>query len=200
MALPVAAALASRAAMRRELQESRDFAELILENMGEVVFRADAEGRWIFLNPAWEQLTGYTVSESLGWLTTRLLHQEDFAKAQEIYPGIVSGALREIQLAQRFTNADGETRHIVASVRRLADAEGNFIGTTGNIRDVTQERGAEERLRESERRFQTLADLSSRDQRQWRCPAIRIGGVGQCRVECHFGHALVFCLKTTILD
>ncbi|GGO95434.1 hypothetical protein GCM10011329_19610 [Stakelama pacifica] len=160
MALPVAAALASRAAMRRELQESRDFAELILENMGEVVFRADAEGRWIFLNPAWEQLTGYTVSESLGWLTTRLLHQEDFAKAQEIYPGIVSGALREIQLAQRFTNADGETRHIVASVRRLADAEGNFIGTTGNIRDVTSQLLAEEQLRASEERFRLLAEAA----------------------------------------
>lgn len=61
--------------------EVRELERSMLENMREVIFRTDARGRWVFLNPAWENLTGYTVQESLGWSTTKLLHPEDAAEA-----------------------------------------------------------------------------------------------------------------------
>ena len=160
MALPVAAALAGLAGTRRELRASRDDARSILENMREVVFRTDATGRWVFLNPAWEKITGYTVEESLGWQTTRLLNREPLEEAREIYPKLISGELNECQLEQEFSDAAGENHHIVVNVRRLTDEEGNFIGTSGNIRDVTLRKAAEVRLRESEERFRLLAEAA----------------------------------------
>ncbi|GAB5349693.1 PAS domain S-box protein [Alteriqipengyuania sp. 357] len=160
MALPVASALAGLAGMRRELRESRDTAQSILLGMRDVVFRADAAGRWVFLNPAWEDLSGYTVEESLGWPTTKLLTYESLEDAREIYPKIVSGELRDFQLEQVFTDAAGARHDIVVNVRRLADEDGNFAGTAGNLRDVTPQKTAERHLRESEERFRLLAEAA----------------------------------------
>lgn len=160
MALPVAAALAGLATTRRELRESRDSARSILENMREVVFRTDAKGRWVFLNPAWEELTGYTVEESLGWPTTKLLDANDYQEAVAVYPKFVSGELQDCQLEQVFIDAAGGSHNILVNVRRLTDDDGNFIGTAGNLRDVTLRKAAETRLLESKERFRLLAEAA----------------------------------------
>jgi len=158
--LPVAAMLAGSAAVRRDLRMSRDFSTVILENMTEVIFRTDEQGRWVFLNPAWEALTGYSIVESLGWPTTKLLHPEDYEAAARIYPRLVSGEISEIQLNQRFRDASGQWRHIEVSVRRLSDEIGNFTGTIGNIRDVSEAKAAAAQLRESEARFRRMAEAA----------------------------------------
>lgn len=41
-------------------------AEKIVNNITEVVFEIDLNGNWIYLNPAWEQLTGLKVIDCLG--------------------------------------------------------------------------------------------------------------------------------------
>ncbi len=158
LGLPVSALLAGLQRTRAELKRRRDLSQSMLENMREVIFRTDADGRWVFLNPAWEQLTGFPVATSLGWRTTRLLHPDDRASANRIYPRLISGEVQELLLRQRFHGADGECRHIEVSVRALRGADGVFEGTIGNIRDVTENHRAEAALRESERRFQVLAD------------------------------------------
>ncbi|MFX8539168.1 hypothetical protein ABTL98_18955, partial [Acinetobacter baumannii] len=58
ISLPFAAAIAGRERIREELKRSRDFSETLVSSMQEIVFRTDAERRWIFLNPAWETITG----------------------------------------------------------------------------------------------------------------------------------------------
>lgn len=161
MGLPVASTLATREALRRELKDSHDFAQSILDNVGEVIFKTDAKGCWTFLNPAWEQLTGYPVEHSLGWPTTRLLHPDDLAAAAETYPKIVSGEIDACTLRQRFSTAADDCRYIEVVIRRLAGANGEFLGTTGNIRDVTSSVLQQEALLASERMHRLLADHSS---------------------------------------
>jgi PAS domain S-box-containing protein len=156
--LPVAAMLEGRARDRNELRRSRDDKQEILDNIRDIIFRTDEQGRWISLNPAWEKLTGYTVAESLGWPTTKLLHPDDFQATADIYPSIVSGDLQETTLRQRFTDRSGDCRHIEVSIRRLADESGQFAGTIGNIRDVTEQTRQAQALADSEKRFRTLAE------------------------------------------
>ncbi|NJC35173.1 PAS domain S-box-containing protein [Sphingomonas jejuensis] len=160
MGLPVAAALAGREALRRQLWDAQTFTTTMLDNVQEIIFRTDAAGRWIFLNPAWETLTGYAIEESLGWSTTRLLHPDDRQVALETYPMITSGEVAETTLRQRFYRADGECRHIEVRVRRLVDATGTFIGTTGNIRDVSEAVQREAALADSEARFRCMAEAA----------------------------------------
>jgi len=158
MGLPVAATLSSREADRRTLRRERALSRSMLENMREVVFRTDAKGRWVFLNPAWEAMTGYSVAESLGWSTTRLLHPDDRDAAAKLYPRIVSGEMQEASLRQRFTDRNGDERHIEVSIRALFERDGGFRGTIGNIRDVTEQTRSVAALAEREAQFAFLAN------------------------------------------
>ena len=158
--LPVAAMLAERVRDREALKQSRDETREILDNVREIIFRADAQGRWTSLNPAWEELTGYTVEESLGWPTTRLLHPDDYAQTRSISSKIFSGEIEEVDLVQRFARKSGELRTIEVGIRRLADAEGRFAGTIGNIRDVTEQKAQEQALAASESRFRMIGETA----------------------------------------
>ena len=158
--LPFASVLSTRDRTRAELKYARDFSDTLLAAMQEAVFRTDAEGRWIFLNRAWETLTGYSVEESLGWHTARLLHPEDRTHAATHYPRIVSGEIEETTLKQRFYTASGESRHIEVTLRRLASADGTFDGTIGTIRDITAAVATQRALEDSEVRFRRLAEAA----------------------------------------
>ena len=158
--LPFASALAGRDRIRADLKRARDFSDTLVVTMQEVVFRSDAEGRWIFLNPAWEKLTGFSVAESLGWPTTRLLHPDDRAQAAMGYPAIVSGAVTEATLNQRFFTKSGESRQIEVTLRRLAAENGAFEGTIGTIRDITHSVATQRALADSEARFRRMAEAA----------------------------------------
>lgn len=158
--LPVAALLESRDHIRDELRERSEFANFILQNVGDVIFRTDATGHWTFLNDEWEELTGYTVEESLGWSTTRLLVPEDFAEARSVYPRIISGEIGECVLSQRFTDARGGVHHIEVTVQRFVDEGGAFAGTVGNIRDVSDRVRQQNALADSELRFRRMAETA----------------------------------------
>ena len=158
--LPFASALAGRDRDRADLKRSRDFSDTLVSTMQEVVFRTDAEGHWIFLNPAWQTLTGYSVAESLGWPTTRLLHADDKIQAGKGYPNIVSGAVTEATLNQRFYTRSGESRQIEVTLRRLAGKDGAFEGTIGTIRDITHAVATQRALADSEARFRRVAEAA----------------------------------------
>jgi PAS domain S-box-containing protein len=158
--LPVAAAVSGRNAISKRLVAARDFTQTILDNVDDIIFKTDAQGRWIFLNPAWERISGYTVAESIGWSTARLLHPDDRAAANETYPLLARGEIGEAVLNQRFLRRDGEYRHIEVTVRRVANDDGSFAGTIGNIRDVSIRIAQERALADSERRFRRMAEAS----------------------------------------
>jgi PAS domain S-box-containing protein len=157
MSLPVAAALAGRDRLREELNDSRIFVGSILDNMSDVVFRTDVRGRWIFLNPAWTQLTGRSVKDSIGIFTPRTFHRDDIAILRTLWPDIVTGRAKDVTMPLRVMRPGGECRHVEVSTRRIVDDHGRFGGTTGTVRDVTERRRTEHELAARDRQLDLLA-------------------------------------------
>ncbi len=151
--------LRDRARLRRTMAENEAQATSLLEHVGEIIFRADPKGRWTYLNPAWEKLTGYDVATTLGEQSTRLLHPDDFAVTRDLYPRMVAGEYEHLSLLQRYRHADGSWRHVHVSMVRLTE-KGKYVGSTGRIRDVTEENMAREALRHTERRYRRLSELA----------------------------------------
>ena len=158
MGLPVAAVLAERNATKRDLDQSAKFTALITDNLSEVIFRTDDKGRWIYLNPAWEKLSGFLVSDWIGKEPFRLVIPADRRNAQQISAQLASGEIAAATLRQRFKHADGSTHHVDITAHRLVDDDGKFIGAVGNIRDVTEMVTQQDIIAASESRFRRIAE------------------------------------------
>lgn len=160
-ALPVAAAIAGQRRAAARLHDSEALRASITDNIREVVFRADRAGRWVFLNPEWERITGRRVAECLGRPVQDLIAAEDRVDCDTAFAELIAGDCDELEIRFRFVRADGRVRWAEALARRHIDASGSVLGSIGSIRDVTERVEQHAALAASERELRLLADHSN---------------------------------------
>jgi len=81
---------------------------LILEHLHEAVEMADADGRLEYVNPAWEELTGWTAAEALGKTPAELLRSDAHPDAfwEAIDAALEAGRTWSGRLSSRAKNGD----------------------------------------------------------------------------------------------
>jgi PAS domain S-box-containing protein len=117
----------------------------VVDALGEVVFRADSEGRWTWLTPAWTRLTGYGIQESLGSPIRDLLLADEREHFAEQIRGFLHGDESTMRGPIPFRRADGSTGWAGIRAHLTYDASGNVSGMLGTLNDVTR-RVEEQRL------------------------------------------------------
>ena len=156
--LPVAASLSSKQQLRTELQRQQALTNSMMENIQEVIFRTDAEARWQYLSPAWTELTGVPVEASIGQLVYAQLDPEQQRGAINVFADLASGKVDRSLKERHLTAPDGSLRTIEVSQRVLRGEHGEYLGTVGNIRDITLRKQALKELEESEDRFRQASE------------------------------------------
>ncbi len=132
------------------LRESETRYRQVADTLQDVLFQTDATGRWTFLNPAWAEITGSSIAQSLSAPCADAIYPDDRA----IFATLIEAAQRA-QSANvptrvlRFTAKDGELRWLEVALRANFNAMGEFRGTAGTLRDVTEKVRAEDALRET---------------------------------------------------
>jgi diguanylate cyclase (GGDEF)-like protein/PAS domain S-box-containing protein len=103
--------------------------------MHEILFELDAAGRITFLNPAWQQLTGFPIDEAMGRPFTGFLMDEDVI--DDFDPEFL-GELREKNRELRMRTADGRGLWASLDADAQQDDSGRFSGIIGTLSDITQ--------------------------------------------------------------
>ena len=120
----------------------------VIEQLRDVFFRTDLAGLWTFLNPAWTTLTGNPVESSLGTHYLSYVHPSDRGVLLDAFRPLWDGTVESTVVEIRYFHRAGGYRWVEASTHSVRDADGQFGGTMGTLRDVTERRAAnEERLR-----------------------------------------------------
>jgi PAS domain S-box-containing protein len=137
------------------LRESERKLRLIAENATDVIFAYDMDRRLIYVNPALEAFTGYTVAELEEKNFINWLYPEDEAKMLPLWEDLFAGKGFSAE-EFRIVTTDGQIKWCLSSWGPLYDESGQQIGVQGRERDITERKRAEEGLRESEGRFRLL--------------------------------------------
>lgn len=137
------------------LSESEEKFRTLIENQGEGVGITDENDVFVFANPVAEEIFGVPQNG----LTGRSLH--DFIGADNVLVLQRENNLR--RKGQKSTyeldirTPSGNKRSLLITVTPRFDPNGHFTGSFGVFRDVTERKKAEEALKVSEARFQTIA-------------------------------------------
>ena len=131
------AQLRQRLHLEQALRASETRYRALVDNMQEVVFQTDADGRWTLLNPAWSAITGFAVEESLGRPFLDAIHPDDRAANRQQFKLLIGGEQAGSRHEARYLTKEGDCRHIEVQASLLRDDDGAVTGTSGTLRDIT---------------------------------------------------------------
>ncbi len=146
------------------LRESEESLATTLNSIGDAVIATDIDGRITRMNPVAEDLTGWELFEARGRALSdvfRIVNEETRAAVespaeQVLRDGLVIGIANHAILLSR----NGVARPITDSGAPIRDAHGRLRGVVLVFRDRTEERQAEQTLRDSEARKSAILDAA----------------------------------------
>jgi PAS domain S-box-containing protein len=119
---------------------------LIAENTTDVIFAYDMAGQLLYVNPAFETLTGNSISELRENPFMNYVHPDDSQRMQELFGGLFLGK-RFKDVEYRIIAHDGQVKWCRATWGPLLDEYANQIGVQGREADITEQRRSELTLR-----------------------------------------------------
>ena len=143
--------ITDRKQVEDKLKESEEKFRSYVENAPDGIFVADENGRYIEVNKAACEITGYAKEELINFTIVELIQKEYHEQAENHFKTVVRDGFASAELGfitksgdERFWNVDG-----------VKLSETRFLGFT---KDITTRKQAEKALRESEIRFLNLMD------------------------------------------
>jgi two-component system invasion response regulator UvrY len=160
----VSASPRQRHSVRRTESETAKKYRLLADSVADVIFLLDMDLKPTYFSPSATRLTGRRVEELMSGTLEGTITPASYeaavkalkeAKADEKRePGSVTSRSLELELILN----DGSTKLAEATASYLRDVDGTPIGIVGTLHDITERSKAEEARRESEKRYQLLAD------------------------------------------
>ncbi len=133
--------------------------ERAIEHAADAIFITDRDGVIQYVNPAFEELTGYNAAEAVG-NTPRILQSGQVSEEyyERMWETILAGEVWQAEIVDR-TNS-GEIYEADQTVAPIFDEAGDIEGFVAIQRDITERKRREEELAANERRLRTLFDCA----------------------------------------
>lgn len=129
------------------------------ENASEGFFQSTPEGRFLMVNPALVKMLGYDhIEEVLALDIAR--HVWVDSAAREEYKRIMERDGRVSRFEIALKKRDGSTIIVRESARAIKDQTGRVICHEGILEDITEQKRAEEELRQRHRELMTLYTIA----------------------------------------
>lgn len=144
------------------LRESERKYREILDNIQDVFYRTDDNGKLVMASPSWARLLGYdSVEECLGRSMADDFYQnpDDRKKFRDLVYHAGSSQDYEVELKKR----DGSSLFVSTNSHLYYDDTGAVDGIEGIFRDITEQKLAEKALSDARRKITVLNTITFRD-------------------------------------
>ena len=154
--------ITTRKRVERALRASEQKYRTVVENVRDVVFRTDAEGQLMFLNPAWTDVTGYPVEDSLGQPFGAYILNSNDESGHSAFQAMLCKERDFCRHEVQLKTHDEAPRWMEVFARPVFDDDGQIVSTSGTLHDVTKWHEAEEQMRAALEKERELGRLKSR--------------------------------------
>lgn|GEM_PF-4715630 len=118
----------------------------VVETSQDLIFQCDIEGRYTYLNPAWERTFGYSIPEMLGKKFTEFQDPQVAARDRIEFSHILQGnVVQGFETVHKSKN--GKPINLRFFAKHVRNVAGEIIGTRGIAQDITEQKLTEENLR-----------------------------------------------------
>lgn len=134
------AEIKDRQRAEQALRESEEKYRDLVENLNDVIYARDLEGRITYISPAIESLGGYSVTEIIGRSVTDFVYPEDVQNLLASAQRVLGGQSEPSEF--RAITKSGALRWARSSSRPILQ-DNRVIGLQGVITDITERKQAE---------------------------------------------------------
>ncbi len=107
----------------------------------------DCNGRWVLVNQALCDITGYTSDELIGRRFADITHPGDVRSDAGRRRQLLAGEISAYQIEKRYFNAVGETMSAILSISLVRDRAEQPLHFVVQIQDISERKRLEEHLR-----------------------------------------------------
>ena len=143
--------------LRRQAEQPERRLQSLIAAAPVGVYETDARGACTFVNEQWCALTGLRPEQALGDGWAAALHHDDADAVGEAWQAFVAGR-EAFAMEYRFCPPGGEPVWVYGQASPILGRDGNAVGYTGTVTDITARKQADEALRTSERRLRSIID------------------------------------------
>lgn len=133
---------------QEELLRSEQHYHDLVETAQDLIWQCDAQGRYIFLNHAWEAVLGYRLEEILGRKFTDFQTREQAEKDIVEYRRLMTGSSVS-QYETSYLTKEGQEVYLIFNAKFYKDDDGKILGTRGSAYDISARKKAEAGLIEA---------------------------------------------------
>lgn len=130
-----------------KLAESQALYHDLVETAQDLIWQADAEGKYTYLNPAWEEVFGYKIGEMIGKkfsdFQTKEWANRDVIEFERLLQSNIVRGLETVHL-----DKNGKEINLIFNAKNVKDENGKIIGTRGTAFDITDRKKAELEIQE----------------------------------------------------
>jgi PAS domain S-box-containing protein len=145
----------------RELRESEEKYRMIIEDMQDMFYRTDLEGRITMISPAGVKLAGYASLDEMIGLQAQDMYVDPDERERLLFAVAETGEITGYPLQLR--RRDGSIRFVTTSSHFIHDVQGKVAGLEGIIHDITDLRQAENALSIANKKLNLLSSITRHD-------------------------------------
>lgn len=151
--------ITKRREVENELLKSETYFRELTDTVPAIIWITRTDGYCTYLNKNWYKFTGQSEGEAegFGWLDAT--HPDDKKEAARLFLEATEKQAPYYML-YRLRHKSGEYRWAIDSGQPKFSLDGTFEGMIGTVIDVHEQKLAENKIRESEKRFRSMADAS----------------------------------------
>lgn len=151
---------AERERLGNQLRESEERFRLAMLGASEGLWDWNLKTDEQYYSPRWKSMLGYGEEELENHLETwkRLVHPDDLEPTLKKAQDLIEGGTGKFAVQFRMLHKNGSYRHILSRAFPIHDDAGEAIRLVGTHVDITEQKQAEETLRQSELKYRTLVE------------------------------------------